>query len=236
VGAEFALQSLGVRSAYLLRDTSNTYTVGLAGYFKDAFVRGGGVIVLEDSYRSGAANFSDQINRLKSLKTAPQILYISALPDDIVALVAQLRASGVLTPIIGGDGYDTPALQALGKPANAVYYTTHILLDPVNGNSRAKAFIKKYRALYGKAPENAFAALGYDSVRLLVNAMIRAGSTDKNKLVASLAATRNYVGVTGAVTFSKTVHIPKKAVTVIEVSGGKLNLTGEFTASYVPKP
>ena len=43
---------------------------------------------------------------------------------------------------------------------------------------RIKAFITAYNAEYGLAPENAFAALGYDTVYLLADAIKRAGGMD----------------------------------------------------------
>lgn len=237
VGAELLLTKLNVKSVYLLRDTTNTYTTGLAKYFKDAFVKGGGVVALEDTYKGGDKTFSAQMAKLKGLNPAPDALYVSAQPDDVANVVRALREAGFKQPLVGGDGYDTPDLLAKGgESAENVYYTTHILLDATNGNSRAKAFIKKYRAEYGKDPENAFAALGYDAVRLIVNAMLRAGSSEKLNLYTALTQTREYGQITGSVSFSPLERIPKKAVTVVGVKGGQLTLVGEFTPGYVPAP
>jgi branched-chain amino acid transport system substrate-binding protein len=237
VGAEFARSSLGAKTVYLLEDTSNTYTTGLIKYFKDAFEHGGGKVGRKDTYTSGAKDFSSQIANIKALKPAADLLYVSALPDDIVNIVRAVRAAGIDTPIMGGDGYDTPDLLSKGgKSAENVFYTTHILLDPENGNSRAKDFIGKYKTQYQKLPENAFAALGYDSVRLIANALMRAKSTDNDALFKSLANTQGYDQITGSITFGSGVHIPSKAVTMVAVQRGQLNLAGEYTASYVPKP
>ncbi len=237
VGAEFARSSLGAKTVYLLEDTSNTYTTGLMKYFKDAFEHAGGKVGREDTYTSGLKDFSSQIANIKALKPAADLLYVSALPDDIVNVVRAVRAAGIDTPIMGGDGYDTPDLLSKGgKSAENVFYTTHILLDPENGNSRAKDFIGKYKTQYQKLPENAFAALGYDAVRLIANALIRAKSTDSDALFKSLASTKGYDQITGSITFGSGVHIPSKAVTVVAVQRGQLNLAGEYTAKYVPKP
>ncbi len=237
VGAEFAHSSLGAKTVYLLEDTSNTYTTGLMKYFKDAFEHAGGKVGRKDTYTSGAKDFSSQIANIKALKPAADLLYVSALPDDIVNVVRAVRAAGIDTPIMGGDGYDTPDLLSKGgKSAENVFYTTHILLDPENGNSRAKDFIGKYKTQYQKLPENAFAALGYDAVRLIANALIRAKSTDSDALFKSLASTKGYDQITGSITFGSGVHIPSKAVTVVAVQRGQLNLAGEYTAKYVPKP
>ncbi len=80
---------------------------------------------------------------------------------------------------MGGDGYDTPLLvQIPGKGATNMYFTTHSLMDPDLGTDPIKKFITAYTAEYGNPPENAFAALGYDTMKLIADAISRAKSTD----------------------------------------------------------
>jgi len=236
VAAEFALKNLKVKNVYLLGDKSSEYTVLLAKYFKDAFAKGGGKVLLEDTYKSGDKNFSAQIAKLKALSTKPDALFISALPDDIGTLLKQLRQAGVSSPVLGGDGYDTPLLLTVGgSAANNVYFTTHALMDEKIGSSDVKRFIAAYKKEYGKLPDNAFAALGYDTVYLLADAIRRAGSTDPVKLKAALNSTKNLKSVTGTISYAGS-RVPQKGVTVIGVRGGKLTLAASFAPSYVPKP
>ena len=51
-------------------------------------------------------------------------------------------------------------------------------MDATGGTDGIKKFIAAYKTEYGHDPENAFAALGYDTVYLLVDAIKRAGNTD----------------------------------------------------------
>ena len=237
VGAEFALKNLKLKTAYLLQDKASEYTNLLAKYFEDAFVKGGGKILLKDTYKTGDKNFSAQITKLKALKTKPDFLFISALPDEIGTLVKQLRQAGVSSPVIGGDGYDTPLLVEVGgTSANNVYFTTHALMDEKTGSAAVKKFIAGYKKEYGKLPDNAFAALGYDTVYLLADAIKRAGSTDGAKIRDALGATKNLKTVTGTITYAPGTRVPAKGVTVIGVKDKKLFLAAELAPSYVPKP
>ena len=237
VGAEFALKNLKAKSAYLLQDKGSEYTNLLAKYFEDAFQKGGGKIVLKDTYKTGDKSFSAQITKLKALKTKPDILFVSALPDDIGTLVKQVRQAGINGPIVGGDGYDTPLLLEVGgASANNVYFTTHALMDEKGGSAPVKKFMAAYKKEYGKAPDNAFAALGYDTLNLIADAIKRAGSTEGAKIRDALAATKGLKSVTGTISYAPGVRVPAKGVTVIGVKNKALFLAAELAPSYVPKP
>ena len=237
VGAEFSLKNLKAKTSYLLIDKGSEYTVLLGKFFKDAYLKGGGKITLEDSYKSGDKSFAAQITKLKALKTKPAMLFVSALPDDIGTLVKQMRQAGINQPIVGGDGYDSPLLvQVGGAAANNVYFTTHALIDEKGGTAAVKKFIAGYKKEYGKLPDNAFAALGYDTVYLIADAIKRAGATDGKKIRDALAATKGLKTVTGTITYAPGVRVPAKGVTVIGVKNKALFLAAEMVPTYVPKP
>jgi branched-chain amino acid transport system substrate-binding protein len=237
VGAEFSLKNLKAKTSYLLIDKGSEYTVLLGKFFKDAYTKGGGKITLEDSYKTGDKSFAAQITKLKALKTKPAMLFVSALPDDIGTLVKQMRQAGINQPIVGGDGYDTPLLVEVGgAAANNVYFTTHALIDEKGGTAAVKKFIAGYKKEYGKLPDNAFAALGYDTVYLIADAIKRAGATDGKKIRDALAATKGLKTVTGTITYAPGVRVPAKGVTVIGVKNKALFLAAEMVPTYVPKP
>ena len=104
----------------------------------------------------------------------------------------QFRDSGIDKPIMGGDGYDTPLLvQIAGQGAENVYFTTHSLMDAQLGSEPVKGFMKAYEAEYKTPPENAFAGLGYDTVKLLADAITRAGSADPKAIREAVAGTKD---------------------------------------------
>jgi branched-chain amino acid transport system substrate-binding protein len=151
-------------------------------------------------------------------------------------MVKQLRAAGFHQPIVGGDGYDTPLLLSVGgAAADNVYFSTHAYMEE-DDTTAIKTFYAAYKTAYGKAPENAFAGLGYDAIGLVTTAIATAGSTDPAKLRPALAATRDFAGVTGTVSYHPGSRVPAKSVSIIGVKDGKLHLAGELTPSWVPAP
>jgi len=216
-GAEYALKTFGP-NAYLLWDKGVEYTTLLGAYFKSRFTEAGGTIVLEDSYDDKATDFSAQIAKMKALSPAPDFYYIAAMPYNIGPLVKQMRDAGITGPIVGGDGYDTPDLVSVaGAAADNVLFSTHALMDAAGGTDGIKKFMAAYNTEYGHDPENAFAALGYDTVYLLADAIKRAGSMDSKALNEAIGSTKDFPGITGLITYANGAHVPQKGVTLIEV-------------------
>jgi branched-chain amino acid transport system substrate-binding protein len=165
------------------------------------------------------------------------MLYVAAGPGDIGRIVKQLREAGIDQPIVGGDGYDTPLLlEVAGAAADNTYFTTHALLDAQQGTPAVQQFIADYQHAYGAPPDTAFAALGYDAVMLIANAIERAGSAKQKAIAGGLEATEGFAGVTGSIGFGPLAHIPDKDVTVIRISGTTLSLAAVIRPHRVPAP
>ena len=102
-------------------------------------------------------------------------------PGEIGTIIKQARDLGIEQPIMGGDGYDTPLLLELaGDAARNVYFTTH---QGIYGDApEAKDFAAKYETEYGNAAaESVFAALGFDGINLMADAINRAGDTRRRE-------------------------------------------------------
>lgn len=237
-GAEYARQTVGARTAYLLFDDTSDYTVLLGRYFAESFTAQGGTVVLTAEYSgsSGAADLSAQIAALEALGAPPDMLYVASLPDDVAPIVTQFRHAGFSQPIFGGDSYDTASLLELGDQADGVYYTTHALLVADSPDEKVRRFVLDYTAAYGHPPENAFAGLGYDTVMMLADAIRRAGSASRAAILAELPSTTDLVGVTGSIRYEGDNHIPNKSVSVVRIAGGNRQLAAELVPTHVPPP
>ena len=237
-GAEFAFTKLGARTCWLLWDKGAEYTTLLAKYFKTRYLELGGKVALEDTYTQGDTDFSAQITRLKALSPQPALLYVAALQaSDAGAIAKQIRDAGIKSPMIGGDGYDGPELVGVGGTgAENVYFTTHSLMDASLGTAKVKAFIAAYKKEYGHDPESAFAALGYDAIYLMADAIKRAGSASSKAIRDALAVTKGFDGVTGSVSYQPGQRIPQKTVTIVAIKNGKYTLGAQVVPAKVPAP
>ncbi len=217
--ADYAIDDLQAKTAYLLVDQAYDFTTALASFFKQRFTEKGGRIVLEDIYRSGDTDFSAQIAKVKALDPPPDVLFISAIPNEAGITTKQFREAGLTMPIISGDGFDTPLIaEVAGDLADDVFFATHVALD--NTDPKVQNFVRAYTQEYGKAPENAFAVLGYDTLNLIADAIKRAGADDPKAIRDALAATQGFQAVSGTITYAPGQRKPDKSVTIIQVQDG----------------
>lgn len=214
--ATFARRRLGLQRAALLVDSSAPYSVGLADYFSRTFTALGGEIVATQNYIGSEADFRAQLTAIRAAR--PDALF---LPGYYVAagLVArQARELGMNATLLGGDGFEAPQLLAIGGDAlEGTYYATHFAVESTGQASRV--FVEAFRKRYGAAP-NGLAALTYDAVRLVADAIGRAGTTDRAAVRRALAGTRGFEGVTGLTTINKRRDADKDAA-IITIRNGK---------------
>lgn len=229
--ADYAVDELKAKKAYVLKDTAMDFTMNLAAFFVERFKQksADNTIVLEDTFKTGDQDFSAQITRLKALKEQPDLLFISSGPSECGPIVKQLRDAGVNIPVISGDGFDTPLLIELGGKGADVdtYFATHTCLTGDSEN--VKKFVEAYKAEYNKEPENAFAALGYDTMYLIADAIKKANSDDPKAVRDALVQTKDFKAVTGSISYLDGKRVPQKSVSILKVQEGKFTFIKEVT-------
>ncbi|MEF2548185.1 ABC transporter substrate-binding protein [Aurantimonas sp. E1-2-R+4] len=226
--AEYAYDKLGLRNIATWTDNGMDYTTGLSKYFKERFTELGGEVSLEDSYMTSDQDFSALVARLKSAGDVDGV-FASSGPDTAGIIVKQIREAGIAAPILAGDGFDTDLLTSVPGPklSTDVYFTTHAYTGIDSGP--ADEFRKAYTAEYGNAPENAFAALGYDAMGLVADAIERAGSAEPAEVTKALASTDGYEAVTGTIAYKEGSRVPSKPVAIMKVVDGEVTFDTTVT-------
>ena len=219
--ADYSVNKLGAKNVVVWTDNSMDFTKALSKFYKQRVKELGGNIILEDFFMMGDKDFSAQIARLKNTSPKADAVFISAIPNEAGLTVKQIREAGLSLPIVSGDGFDTELVTSVpgDKLANDVYFSTHTYRE--DNRPEVIAFIKAYEKEYGRPPENAFAALGFDAVGLIADAIGRAGSTEGKALRDALAGSQGFKAVTGEITYSRPSGVPMKGVSIISVHDGK---------------
>ena len=217
VMAQFAKNTLKVKRVAVLTDVAQTYSVGLASFFKEKFVKDGGAIAAEGNFSSGDKDFKAQLTSIKPAN--PEAIFLPCYYTEAALITRQARDLGINVPIFGGDGWEAPELIQIGGQAmENTYYSTHY--SPEATEPAVVNFVKKFKARFNGETPDAMAALGYDSVYFLVDAIKRAGTTDEPKLRDALAATKEFVGVTGKTSMDEHRNATKPAV-IVQIKDGK---------------
>jgi branched-chain amino acid transport system substrate-binding protein len=221
--ASFALKDLKAKRFAVLYAINSDYSVGLRDYFKNAVKKGGGEIVADLSYTEKSdVDFKGQLTKIRDAN--PEAIFVPGYYTEAGLICQQARELGIKVPLMGGDGWDSDQLVAIGKQAvDGCYFANHYAAE--EDRPEVQTFVKSYKAKY-KNPDgspktpDAMAILGYDAMRLMADAIKRAGSTDGSKIRDALAATRDFPGASGAITIDENRNA-KKAIVILKVTNGQ---------------
>ncbi len=210
VMARYAFKKLSVKSAALITDQANSYSMNLSKIFGDEFKSLGGNVVEQVFYKKTDSDYNAQITR--ALAAKPDVLVLTGYYTNVGNIIRTARQQGFNGPCVGGDGWDSDTLYQIGgKALDNCYFTNHY--SPEDPNPRIKDFIAKYQKKYGGVPD-AMAVLGYDTAMVVFDAIERAKSTEGPKIRDALAATSGFEGLSGKVTIDKDRNAQKGIVVV----------------------
>lgn len=215
--ANFASGTLHAKKVALLTDVKSDYSKGLAKNFKEKYATSGGKIGIELDFNGGDKDFKGQLTAIKS--DAPDAIFLPGYYNDVALICIQAKQLGMNIPIFGGDGWESESLLTIGKDAmEGHYFSTHC--SPEQGTPEMVSFVESYKKRFsGKSPD-AMAVLGYDSARVLVDAMKRAASTESAALRAAIADTKDFSGASGKITLNAD-RDAMKALVFIQIKDGK---------------
>src|SRR5258705_918876 len=215
--AQFAARTLGAKRAAIMVDRKNDYSTGLESVITATFKKMGGQMVAVQSYQEGDQDFNAQLTSLKG--ASPEVIFVPGYYNDVGLIAKQARDKGIKVPLLGGDGWDSVQLYAIGGTAlNGSYFSNHY--SPFDTDPKVQKFVNDYKAHYGTVPD-ALAATAYDAALIMFDAIKRANSLDGTAIRDALAATKDFPGVTGNVTFNENRDAVKPIVMIEIKDGGK---------------
>jgi branched-chain amino acid transport system substrate-binding protein len=218
VMAKFALDTLKKKKGLIIIDNSNDYSKGLAAAFKAEFLKSGGKLATEENltYVQKDTDFQSLLRKVK--RANPDVIFLPGYYQEVGLIIKQARALGITAPFLGGDGWDSPKLFEISGPSIAGnYISSHFAPD--DKDPKVQAFVKDYEKAYKTKP-GAMAALGYDAIGIVVDAINRAKSNKSEDINAAILATKNYPGVTGSITIDENRN-SKKAAVVLETTASE---------------
>jgi branched-chain amino acid transport system substrate-binding protein len=226
----YAADGLKVKSAALLTDVKSDYSTGLGAQFEKIFTSKGGKIVAKQSYANGDSDFRSQLTAVKA--ASPEVIFVPGYYTDIGQIAIQRVDLGMTMPMLGGDGWESPRLIEIGgKALEGCMYSNHYFYgDPA---PTVRNFVQKYKDRYGVTPDS-LAALGYDAMKVLADSMKRSKKLDGPSLRDAIAQTKNFPGVTGAITIGPNRDAIGKTLVIEEIKGGQLTLKATVAPPAAP--
>ena len=220
VMAEYAHQN-GFKKVAIVQEVSNDYSVGLAKFFREEFVKLTGdenSIVDVANYQTGDKDFTAILTNIKALN--PDAVFAPGNFTESALLVKQARQLGIDAQFMGGDTWETQEfIDVGGKDVEGVALSTAFDREKAS-TEEAKKFLDAYTKEYNGEP-SALTAMAYAAYLIAVSGIEKAGTaTDTVKIRDAIAATKDLECVTGMTTLDENGD-PIKGVVIKTVKDGK---------------
>jgi branched-chain amino acid transport system substrate-binding protein len=225
---EYAVKALKAARIAIIDDRT-AYGQGLADEFEKAAKAAGAEIVAREYTSDKATDFRAILTNIKGRK--PDLVFFGGMDAQAGPLVAQMKALAVPAQFLAGDGAQSPEFIKLAGPAaeGVVASSPGLPLDKMPGG---KGFTEKFNAKFGQI--QIYAPYAYDATMTLIEAMIRADSTDPARYLPVLAKIERQ-GVTGPIAFDDKGDLRNGPITIYRVKGGKWEPI-ETVAGSAPAP
>lgn len=205
-GVDLATQAynkLNARTAVLLYENTNS-GIGNAKVFKDTFEKLGGKIIADIGFGRDVNDFTAIATRVAGAGKA-DVIPTYTLEGQGLKITQALAQAGV-TKGGGGSAIQLGTIwlpfgfeQKAGKAAEG--YVRIVQFDPTDTRPVVKNFISAFKAKFNADPTH-LNAHAYDQIMLIADAVKR-GAKDAQSMRDTLAATKDFQGVTGSVEFNK---------------------------------
>ncbi|TGE39037.1 branched-chain amino acid ABC transporter substrate-binding protein [Desulfosporosinus fructosivorans] len=218
---KYVIQEKNWKNVALITSKNNDYSVSLSKIFSDAIVANGGKVAIEEFIQDKDTDFSGQITKIKAVN--PDVIVFSGYYTEGALIMKKAREVGIKAVMVGGDGLQGDDLMKIGGDAveGSISYAG---FSPEQPTPNTEKFINAYKAKYNNELPDLFAAQGYDALMLVAKAIKDATSAEPEKFKDTLAATKNYDGVSGTISFQASREPIKTPVYLLEVKGGKFAL------------
>lgn len=195
-----AAAKLGVKRVAAIFQDDDNFAQGAYFAATPAILKTKATLVSREPFTTTKKDFPERVARIKAAQ--PDVLYISSRTNDAAAIMLEAKKQGLSVPVIGNNNFVSSALYAEAKDAaNNVIFTIPWSLD--FDSPRNVDFIARYEAKY-KAKPNHFAALGYDAMFVVVEALKKVPRGDLATMRTALRDALvdvKYEGATGKMKF-----------------------------------
>jgi len=216
---KYAVKELKGKSIAVIDDRT-AYGQGVADEFEKGVKGAGGKTVGREFTNDKATDFTAILTSLKAKK--PDIVFFGGMDAVAGPMLRQMKQLGITAKFMGGDGICSGELPKLA--AGTMGDGQVVCAEAGGVEGEAKKSMDDFKAAFKKkfnADVQIYAPYVYDSVNVMVAAMVKAGSADPAKYLPVLAKTEGYKGVTGTIAFDNKGDVKNGALTLFTYKGEK---------------
>jgi branched-chain amino acid transport system substrate-binding protein len=220
------MKKKGITKFALLSDTSGYGKSGRNETQKLAASMGLAIVV-DETYGERDADMTPLITHVKQSDAQALLMFGTGQAPAIIT--KNFRQLGLKIPLYATHGQASyefirlagPAGEGILMPSPALF-----VADQLPDGDPQKALSVKYKADFEakfKTDVSTFGGYAYDGLMMGLDAVKRAGSTDKGKVRDALEQTKNFVGISGIYTMSPSDHggLDISAFRMVQIKDGK---------------
>ncbi len=212
-----AAEALGLEQVGLLYGNDDDFTVSGYEVFREALTEQGIEILGEETFAKGDVDFNAQLTNL--IGQEPDALVVSALAAEATQIIVQARALGYDGPIIGGNGFNSPAvLNDSGEDSEGLIVGGAWNYGNPNPSESSVAFVEAYEERFEASPDQ-FAAQAYTGAWLLATAVRCGDSVDRAMVRDALATITDFNSPLGVFSFDENRDALHDPIAQIVVDG-----------------
>lgn len=226
--AKVASQRLKAKKAAIVVAADCAYCTDLAKAFETQFTKNGGTISVSIPVLQDDKDFTSVYNKLKN--TSFDVVLVPNQELVSARIIETLGRRGIRTSFLGGDGWGNIGQKFFGilKGIDLQGYSVSHW-HPDDNSIRSKKFVSAYEKEFGKQP-NDTAVLAYDSMLLLIEALLKAKEYTRTGMEEALNTIDKFEGVTGRFVFQKD-HAPRKSIVLLAASNLKFKVVERIDPS-----
>ena len=229
----FARNELEASNAAIIAQDRKAYSRTLAKHFIETFAaEGGNPIAVHEKYLAGDKDFTKQLRAVALSR--PDVVFVPGTTPEVALIVKQARAMGIRATFIGADGWATDDLLAIGgRDLDGSFFLDHFSAINDQASADTLQFIADYAAANNGELPSSPEALAYDAVRILTQALERAGSIYGDAIRDEVAATADYSGATQLNAYTDERQAVKPAV-MNKIENGQIVFHQPVSAASLP--
>jgi branched-chain amino acid transport system substrate-binding protein len=186
---------LGLKRVAILRVNDRYGRFGVLK-FRDASRRLGHPVVIEQKFVRGDTDFRRELQVIQDSRVDAIVLWTDIGPAAMI--LQQMQELGMKQRVFGSHRTISDELVKLAGSAAEGFEAVYPY-DPTRSDARWLDFNTRYQARFQEKPDH-FAALAYDQMQILLNAICRAG-LNRGRIRDALTGVTSYKGVTGDMAF-----------------------------------
>ena len=222
--AKYAVKVLKTDRIAVVFSAGGTFSVPMAEGFRRVATELGAEIPIFLGIDGEKLDYSNAVEQLKQVDVG--LIFFVVGEDTATAIASQLRQAGVMTPFFATDGikpfpyFATPEYSVDGP------YYTNVCADP-HVKPEAGEMVERYIAHFGEKP-TVYMAEAYDAATIILTALSRlnADQLTRNGVRTEIAATRNFPGTSGIITFDECGDLVNPAIGIYKVEQEALEFLG----------